>query len=302
MGRGCGAEAIPTSIWSFCGASGIKRSLAMARRRNPVPKAMRGAEVSSPDHGGFEVWVSEEDLPLAKWILGSAREEFEKNPPEERTLNKEERELSSGTTGICPLCFGEFTTPSGYCPNCGVPLRLPQPERPVENSARLLCNIGHPRFIADLRAALKAAGIAFNNSNFSSGDIVSGRYYIPNYDVLVLEEDFGRATRVMSQVLQNWEFEPSAGFGIGNMRDPLADYWPERAKQNGWFPEDLSALVWSSENMGLVGGIGLALQEHEIPYRVETEQSRTARVFSHPEDEGRARELVREVVEGAPPE
>jgi len=46
----------------------------------------------------------------------------------------------------------------------------------------------------------------------------------------------------------------------------------------------------------------LALQEHEIPYRVETEQSRTARVFSHPENEGRARELVREVVEGVPPE
>src|SRR4029077_1092326 len=53
----------------------------------PVPKAMKGSEFGNSDPGGFEVWVSEEDLPLAKWILDSAAEEFERNPPEERTAN-----------------------------------------------------------------------------------------------------------------------------------------------------------------------------------------------------------------------
>jgi hypothetical protein len=104
----------------------------------------------------------------------------------------------------------------------------------------------------------------------------------------------------MSQVLQHWEFEPSAGFTIA--RDPFLDYGLELAAKKGWDPEDISALVWSGENIGLVGGIGLALQEHEIPYRTETQPLGTAKIFSHPEDEARARELVREVVEGLPPE
>jgi len=266
----------------------------------PIPTAMRGSQIGNSEPGGFEVWVSEEDLPLAKWILNSAIEEYEKNPPEERSANIAEREVSPGTTGICPLCFAEFTTSSPNCPNCGVPLRLPQPDKAIEDSARLLCNIYHPKFIVDLRKALEAASIPYNNANLTSGGIIPGVYYTPNYSVVVLEEDFERATKVMSQVLQHWEFEPSAGFNIG--RDPLLPYGLELAAKKGWDPEDLSALVWSSENIGLVGGIGLALQEHEIPYRVDTEQLGTAKIFVHPEDETRARELVQEVLEGPKPE
>jgi hypothetical protein len=271
-----------------------------APEKPPVPKVMRGAGLDSSDPGGFEVWVSEGDLPLAKWILDSAKEEFEKNPPEERTANIAERELSPGTTGICPLCFAEFTNSSPTCPNCGVPLRLPQPDRPVEDSARLLCNIYHPKFVVDLRKALEAAGIRFNNTNLTSGGIIPGMYYTPNYTVVVLEQDFERATKVMSQVLQHWEFEPSAGFRMG--RDSFPDYWPKRGWKNGLLPEDISALVWSGENIGLVGGIGLALQEHEIAYRVETHPLGTAKVFTHAEDEARARGLVQEVIVGPQPE
>jgi hypothetical protein len=198
------------------------------------------------------------------------------------------------------LCFGEFTSAFSYCPNCGVPLNSPQAEVAAEESAWELCNLAHPKFTTELRKALLAAGIPFNNASISYGDFISGRRYGPNYEVLVLKKDFKRATRVMSQVLQHWEFEPSAGFGIG--REPLLDYWAVRATENGWLPEDISALVWSGQNIGSVSAIGRALQEHEIPYRVETEQLRTARIFSHPEDEAQARELVQEVIEGPQPE
>jgi hypothetical protein len=264
----------------------------------PVPKAMMG--LGSPDPGGFEVWVSEEDLPLAKWILDSAREDFERNPPKEHTANVAERELSPDTAGICPLCFAEFSNSSTTCPNCGVPLRLPQPDKPIEDSARLLCNIYHPKFIVDLRKALEVAGIPYNNASLTSGGIIPGVWHTANYTVVVLEEDFDRATKVMSQVLQHWEFEPSAGFRMA--RDSFLDFWPERAWINGWLPEDISTLLWSCENLGPLGGIGLALQEHEIPYRVDTEQLGTAKIFIHPQDETRARELVQEVIAGPQPE
>jgi hypothetical protein len=270
-----------------------------APEKPPVPKALRRSQLGKSDDGGFEVWVSEEDSPLAKWILDSAREDYEENPPEERTANRVAVEISPGTTRICPLCFAEFTESFPNCPNCGVPLQLPQPDRGVEDSARLLCDFAHPKFITELRSALHEVGIPFNNASFSSRDIISGRYYIPNYEVLVLDEDFDRATRVMSQVLQHWEFEPSAGFT--SPRDSFLDYGLELAAQKGWDPADVSVLVWSGENFGLLGGIGLALQEHKIAYRLDTEQLGTAKVFSHPEDEDLARKLVREVVEGAPP-
>jgi hypothetical protein len=268
----------------------------------PLPDSLKGQHLSTSDPGGFEVWVSEEDVPLAKWILESLEEESEKEPDEEGTASGKATvdEVSPDVAGVCPLCFGEFATPSSYCPNCGVPLRLPQADIAPEDSARELCNLANPNFITELREALLASGIPFNNARILYGDFISGRKYGPNYEVLVLKKDFELATQAMSQVLQHWEFEPSAGFHVG--RDSFLDYGLELAAQKGWFPEDISALVWSGENIGLVGGIGLALQEHEIPYRVETEQSRTARVFSHPENEGRARELVREVVEGVPPE
>jgi hypothetical protein len=51
-----------------------------------------------------------------------------------------------------------------------------------------------------------------------------------------------------------------------------------------------------------VSASGRALQEHEIPYCVETEQLKTARIFVHPDDEAPAKELVQEVIEGPRPE
>ena len=268
----------------------------------PISECLTGLLSGNSEPAEFEVWVSEESLSIARWILESVKEEFEKEVPEESTASVGAKvdEVSPGTTGVCPLCFGEFTSAFSYCPNCGVPLNSPQAEVAAEESAWELCNLAHPKFTTELRKALLAAGIPFNNASISYGDFISGQRYGPNYEVLVLKKDFKRATRVMSQVLQHWEFEPSAGFGIG--REPLLDYWAVRAMENGWLPEDISALVWSGQNIGSVSAIGRALQEHEIPYRVETEQLRTARIFSHPEDEAQARELVQEVIEGPQPE
>jgi hypothetical protein len=269
---------------------------------SPIPESVAGPERGSSDPGGFEVWISEENLPLAKWILDSASDEFKRNPPDENSARAgpAEREGTSETVSLCPLCFGEFTTPSLHCPNCGVPMRSLQSDVDAGDWGRTLCNFAHPKFIMELRRALQAAGIAFNNSNFSRGDIISGRYLIPNYEVTVLDRDFERATQVMSQVLQHWEFEPSAGFGIGE--DPQVNYWPVRATESGWLREDISALIWSEQNLVTLERIRMALQESKIPYRIETAELKMANVFSHPEDEARARKIVQEIVEGAPRE
>jgi len=268
----------------------------------PLPESMTGLQGANPGPVEFEVWVSQENFPLAKWILDSDKEEYENALLEEprESAKATQNDVSPETSGVCPLCFGEFTAAFTQCPNCNVRLNSPQAEISAEELAWELCDLGHPKFIMELRKALQAARIPFNNANISYGDVISAWSHRPNYQVLVLKKDFQRATQVMSQVLQHWEFEPSAGFRTA--RDSFLDYWPERAWKNGWLPEDISTLLWSGENLGPLGGIGLALQEHEIPYRVDTEQLGTAKIFIHPEDEVRAKELVQEVLEGPRPE
>ena len=59
--------------------------------------------------------------------------------------------------------------------------------------------------------------------------------------------------------------------------------------------------VWSGEDESLAGFLGAALKENGIAVRVERHGQR-ATVYAPPEDEGRAREIIREIVEGAPPE
>jgi hypothetical protein len=58
--------------------------------------------------------------------------------------------------------------------------------------------------------------------------------------------------------------------------------------------------VWSGPDEARAGFLVEALKENEIPARVETHGSE-ATVYVPPEEEMLAREIIREIVEGAPP-
>jgi hypothetical protein len=58
--------------------------------------------------------------------------------------------------------------------------------------------------------------------------------------------------------------------------------------------------VWSGADEARAGFLVEALQENEIPARAETHRSE-ATVYVPPEEEMLAREIIREIVEGAPP-
>ncbi|HEY1424963.1 MAG TPA: hypothetical protein VGF20_16035 [Candidatus Acidoferrum sp.] len=77
----------------------------------------------------------------------------------------------------------------------------------------------------------------------------------------------------------------------------------ERVEANEWlgprYPEDATVEVWSGEDVGLRDMIEMSLKENDVLTRSE-EQAGGARVFVLPGDEGRAKEIVREIVEGAP--
>jgi len=75
---------------------------------------------------------------------------------------------------------------------------------------------------------------------------------------------------------------------------------PNAGKEGDWYPEDADAQVWTGENT-VSDFLIAALHENGIRCRMERNGSR-ARLFVLPEDEAKAGEIVREVVEGKPPE
>ena len=91
--------------------------------------------------------------------------------------------------------------------------------------------------------------------------------------------------------------EPFDERGKGRAREE------ERLEANEWlgprYPEDATVEVWSGEDVGLRGMIEMSLKENDVLTRSEEETGGT-RVFVLPGDEQRAKEIVREIVEGAP--
>jgi len=82
--------------------------------------------------------------------------------------------------------------------------------------------------------------------------------------------------------------------------EPSGDSWPNWDPTN-WNPEEAATQVWSGEESYPGQIIEMALRENQIHARFEKGNGRNV-IYVLLEDEMRAREIVREVVEGAPPE
>jgi len=220
-------------------ALGGKRVPSLGRPTNPP--TYRSFQEQPPDTQigvEFEVRVSEKNLPFARWMLASLeeseKEDIEEQAEEDSGQDAVDADVSPEVMGICPLCEAQFTQACRGCPNCGVPLRAPRGAALKENPAKLLCNLPHPQFLADLRKVLHRAGIPFNNANFPQGP--DSR----RTAVAVLRSDFARATEVLTQALQYWEFHMDTNLWLG--QDPREPYLPHRSRY-GLFYEDLEFLL-----------------------------------------------------------
>jgi hypothetical protein len=67
------------------------------------------------------------------------------------------------------------------------------------------------------------------------------------------------------------------------------------------YPEDATVEVWSGEDLSVKEMIEMSLRENDLMCRSE-EVAELRKVFVLAEDEARAKEIVREIVEGAPQE
>jgi hypothetical protein len=214
---------------------------------------------------------------------------------------------------FCPQCKAEYRQGFTRCADCHVelvyrlpagaivPLRTVDPGDPEEDPFCSLWSGDDPRVQSELCELLGEQGIPqktirrqdhlFNWNTRSAFEIGVPFSQFDKAEAIVKDAYGGENEPVAEDVPVSLELPESV--------EPVelrAAWEPGR-----WYPEDATVEIWSGDQPEMGELLAASLSENQIHSRVaDTEGMR--RLFVLPDDKTRAREIVREVVEGVPPE
>jgi hypothetical protein len=208
---------------------------------------------------------------------------------------------------ICPACNTEFPHGTVFCDRCHVTLvaDLAEADEFVEKaypgSALVHLWRGEDAALrASILEALAEANIPFYEQPLGSGpsarpidallDHAHPRF---GFEVAVLSSNLAEAEVILEKLLNEGPMDMT-------LTANDAAEQPKPKRRSAVMGMAMSE-VWSGEDESLAGFLGAALKENGIPVRLERHGQKAA-VYAPPEDEGRAREIILEIVEGAPPE
>ena len=231
---------------------------------------------------------------------------------------------------ICPKCKAEYRQGFTRCADCDVDLvwELPkaametrpagEPGDPEEDPFCSFWKGDDPRVHAELCEVLDEARVP-HNTVFRRDHLFNLNNF-PAYQVGVPFSLFERAEAAVKKACGTDDIDD---VGTQELKGLLLEHLandarkalatltpaaeenipgpPSAGEETEWYPEDATVKVWSSESGETGEFLVAALHENGIRCRVEKRGLR-AELYVLPEDESRAREIVREVVEGKPPE
>lgn len=229
---------------------------------------------------------------------------------------------------VCPQCKAEYRPGFTRCADCDVELVWEQPPEASSESATEpgdpnkdpFCSFwkgDDPRIHADLCEVLDEAGIPHNT--VLRRDHLFNLRNFPAYQIGVPFSLFEKAEEVVKEAFGSVDDEAmkllkaprAAESDPSIIRKPPPALTPDEAEnipgppcagdEDDWYPEDASVHVWAGENGVTIDFLIAALHENGIRCRVQRNTA-SAGLFVLPEDELRARKIVREVVEGKPRE
>jgi hypothetical protein len=229
---------------------------------------------------------------------------------------------------FCPQCNAEYRPGFTRCTDCGVDLvnepphyalaGQPQPANAGDPNEDPFCSFWKgedARVHAELCEVLEEAGIP-HKTVFRRDHLFNMNNY-PGYEVGVPFSLFEKAEKAVqtaygSEDAEGVEVQELAGLVTRPDRDiPILPESvtaaaedipgpPNAGEDAEWYPEDATEVVWSTDTDEPSDFLVAALHENGIDSRVEQQGSR-AKIYVLPHDAKRAREIVREVVEGEPP-
>ncbi len=202
---------------------------------------------------------------------------------------------------FCPLCGAEFDDRTiARCPNCGATLVATKDEAERSVPRSVLWEGDHPDFCERLTENLPEAHINYFATRQEKGVRYKWPMDDPRFRVYVLDSDLESARRVLERVQNEFSIDHSAAIGISDairLKDGEA-----RRSSGEWREQDPSVEVWSGGDASLAEFLRESLRTNEIDFCTRSGGGQVQRLDVRPADEARAKEIVREVVEGAPPE
>ena len=209
---------------------------------------------------------------------------------------------------ICPSCKCEYRAGVTQCSDCGVPLvdALDAAASVRSEDDRIVCvwSGNDPRECAEVREALEGAKIQFADPSTGYSDFPTLR---PRMEICVFIADEDRAKKVLLELegrahpdeLTAEELESLALPASDDVGSDEATNTPTDLHED-WDEDEAVSEVWNGEQEDFANTLSACLRENGIASRQITEGGRW-RLVVRSENEARAKEIVREVVEASPP-
>jgi hypothetical protein len=221
---------------------------------------------------------------------------------------------------FCPQCQAEYRQGFTRCSDCDVDLvhelaqEVPRDgetlqiisDDETEGALRVIWKFDSQAECVSVCRELIGAGIRYRVAQIpESRDLKMAIKW--RYEIAVLSADYERALEVLDigeprdDRAQSTEEETETG-ELPPQDDSIPD---EEVRSDSflrkWYPEDATVEVWSQPGADDSTTVDLSLSENLIRFRSDLQEG-TRKVFVFPEDESRAREIIRQIVDGAPPE
>ena len=172
--------------------------------------------------------------------------------------------------------------------------------KPIPQGSLILLWAGEdPAMHAALLEELESAEIRFADKSFGDDEVAPTADPLPidwkprfGFEVAVLSPDLTAAQEILEKLLEEEpaDIEIPAQDKANAAEPPLVSTTEEHG----------AAEVWNGSDERIAQFLTAAMQENEIPIHLENPGEQT-RIYVSAANEKRAREIVREIVEAAPP-
>jgi len=173
--------------------------------------------------------------------------------------------------------------------------------KPIPQGSLVLLWAGEdPAVHAALLEELEVAEIPFSDKSLGDDEVAPTADPLPidwkprfGFEVAVLSTDLAAAQEVLEKLLEEEpaDLEIPAQDGVATTEPPLVVATEAHP----------TVEVWKGNDDRIAQFLTAAMQENEIPIHIENPGDET-RIYVSASNDKRAREIVREVVEGAPPQ
>jgi len=169
------------------------------------------------------------------------------------------------------------------------------------DSLEVLWRGSDPAKFTALQAALRGEGIRFVEllaHDHAGGFLNSRPYYMeamPGFEIRVNSSDL-RAAQATLESVENREGMPRAD--APSRYESADSLRPAPVLPIDWEPREATSEVWAGEDEAQLEYISSALAENGVPSRVPDDPGHRQRVCVRPTDVTRAKDIVREIIEG----